>query len=747
MIEINDHRLINLRGKNSSYVLRITETNHLEHIYYGKRLNHVDQSEKAIVEKNLTRALPSLSFDERHPTLDLNNMCLEASFEGKGDFKEPLIRIKGIKTLDFRYSGHRAYPGIRRYKKAHLPMAVAEEFNAETLEILLKESTHDISIILCYTLFKDWDIITRKTIIRNDGDNEIEIDKCASMQLDLHGSSFTLVSLAGAWLREMREERRLIGQEKITLSSRNMSTGFENNNVFALLYGKGECIISGLLYSSDFSTSFEQSPYSKLHIISGINPECFSYRLAPSEEFESPESILFYSDEGLEEGSELFKRGVEKLIMRGPWKERLRPVTLSTRDIFSLDVDENKIEQLSRAAKAMGFEAIVLDDGWFGVRRERNTSLGDWYVNSMKFPSGLKMLAQNIHRDGLLFGLYFDIETVSQISNFYKEKNEWIIGSKDRKNYSSNEGDFILDYTKEEVQEWVIDTLSLIIETTKLDYLRYEKTRLPSEINVDYPEEFAHKYIMGIYNVLNTIARKFPNMIIETSASGGCRFDLGMLNYSALMRVTENTDPISRIKTIEGARLFYPVTSQLITISGSPDKITRKETDIETRFNASVFCIPEYSLDIMNLSLDETLAIKNQIEFYKQYRNVLQTGKVITDDDEKRIIWSISNQDGSIIIMLYLIKELIPNDSKERLFVTQANENYKYRIYSRTHIQSEAEELLYPAEIECYEAWGDAIKWAGIALSEKDGGVDLQEDMRKLKDYSSRLYIFRKIDE
>ena len=153
MIEINDHRLINLRGKNSSYVLRITETNHLEHIYYGKRLNHVDQSEKAIVEKNLTRALPSLSFDERHPTLDLNNMCLEASFEGKGDFKEPIIRIKGIKTLDFRYSGHRAYPGIRRYKKAHLPMAVAEEFNAETLEILLKESTHDISIILCYTLF------------------------------------------------------------------------------------------------------------------------------------------------------------------------------------------------------------------------------------------------------------------------------------------------------------------------------------------------------------------------------------------------------------------------------------------------------------------------------------------------------------------------------------------------------------------------------------------------------------------
>ena len=433
--------------------------------------------------------------------------------------------------------------------------------------------------------------------------------------------------------------------------------------------------------------------------------------------------------------------------MRGLWKDRIRPVILSTRDITGLDVTEAKVAEISKAAKALGFEALIIDDGWFGVRREKATSLGDWYVNSMKFPSGLKMVADNIHRDSLLLGLYFDIETVSRISNLYKEKKNWLLQGRDEKNFSSNEDDFLLDYSKEEVQEWAIDTLSLIIETTKLDYLRYDKTRLPSEIYVEKAGEFPLRYMMGIYNVLNTISRKFPNMIIETSFSGGARFDLGFLSYSSLMRVTENTDPISRLSSIEGARLFYPPFASITTLSSSPDAITRKDVDIETRFNASIFTPFEYSLDIMNLPVYEINALKNQIEFYKQYRQLLQFGTILTEESGNRRIWSVSNPDGSLIIMLYLIKELIPNDAKERLYVQQANENFKYRIYTRTHIQSDAEEMMYPSEIECYEAWGDAIKWAGIALSEKYGGTTEQEDMRKLKDNSSRLYIFRKINE
>lgn len=745
MIEINDGRLIHLEGRNTSYIFRVTDTDHLEHVYYGKRLNNVAQSERAIVEKNLAKAGLSIAYDSAHPTRDLNNTALEASFEGKGDFRIPLIRVKGKKILDFKYSGHRVYAGIRRYKNAHLPMAVAEETNSETIEILLEERKEKISIILCYTLFKDWDIITRKTIVRNDGDEDIIITSCASMQLDLYGKDFNLINLGGAPLRELQKEKRKIDNGRITLSSRNMNTGFECNNVFALLNERNECYISGLIYSASYATNFEKSPYSKLHITSGINSEDFEWALKSREEFESPEAILSYSESGLDEAGRRFKKGIEKLVMRGLWKERFRPISLSTRDICGLDVNEERTGELCRTAKAMGFEAIILDDGWFGVRRDKQTSLGDWYVNSMKFPGGLKMLSSEIHREGLLFGLYFDIETVSRNSNLFKEKKDWAIYTEKKIGYAQGDDDYILDYTREDVQEWAIDTLSDVIEIAKLDYLRYEKSKLISDLERESADAFSLRYIMGIYNVLNTISRKFPNLLIETSFSGGGRFDLGMLSYSSLMRITANTDPISRIPSIEGARLFYPNAAGLVTLSTSPDKITGKNVDVETRFNVSIFNALEYSLDITKLPPHEVLAIKNQIEFYKQYRQVLQFGDVQSEENGERIIWSASNQDGSVIIVLYLQKELTPNDIKERLFIRQAREDYKYRIYSRTHVQSEEDELRYPAEIECYEAWGDAIKWAGIALSEKDGGTGYTEDMRKLKDNSSRLYILRKI--
>lgn len=746
MIEINDGRMIHLKGKNTSYVFRITDTDHLEHIHYGKRLEHAQEDGRAIIDKNRSRAGLSIALDSNHPTLDLNNMALEASFEGKGDFKSPLVKIEGRKTLDLRYSGHRLYPGIKRYRSASLPMAVAEEENAETVEILLKDEEQKISVILCYTLFKDWDIISRKTIVRNDGKEEIVIGKCASMQLDLYGSSFSLTSLGGAWLRELEVKKQSLCSGTLSLSSRNMSTGFETNSAFAIEDERGGCLICALVYSSSFSTTFEMGEQSRLHIVSGINSENFKWSLNPEEEFESPESIMCFSEKGLADASLRFRKGIEKVIMRGPWKERLRPLMLSTRDIMGLDVSESRIYELSAAAKAMGFEGIIVDDGWFGVRRERNTSLGDWYVNSLKFPSGLKMVASNIHREGLLFGLYFDIETVSRNSNLFESKPEWAVRDKKVKTYSSNEEDYLLDFTLAEVQEWATDTISEIIETAKLDYLRYEKTRLPSEICSSYPDEFEHRYIMGVYSVLNAISRKYPNLLIETSFSGGGRFDLGMLSYSSLMRITDNTDPISRIKSVEGAGLFYPQKAGLVTISSSPDKCTGKQIDIETRFNASLFTPVEYSLDLTVLMPHEALAISKEIEFYKHYRHVLQFGNIIREESGERVIWSASDDDASTIIILYLIKEFPLNRAKERIFVRQANENYKYRIYSRTHVQREDEALTSPMEIESYEAWGDSIKWAGIALTDRSGGYfGYQEDMRKLKDNSSRLYIIRKI--
>ncbi len=744
MIEITDGRLIHLKGKNTSYIFHITDTEHLEHIYYGKRLENIKDSERALIEKNLIRPSLSLKVDEKHPGLDLNAMALEASFEGKGDFKTPFLRIRGKKTLDFRYSGHRTYKGIRKYSTSYLPQAEADQESAETLEILLEEKREKISLILVYTLFEKYDAISRRSIVINNGEHALEINKISSMQLDIYGDDFTLVSLAGAPLRECEQRWEKIGFNRISLTSRTMSTGCDNNSTFAILNSRNECYISGLLYSSDFITTFEQSQMRKLHILSGISDEGFSWRLGKSDELESPEALLCYSEEGLFSASERFKNALRETVMKSAWKTRLRPVTLSTREITGLDVNEDKVESLLKEAKSLGFECIVIDDGWFGVRRERSMSLGDWYVNSLKFPEGLKKLSSRIHHEGLLFGLYFDIETVSKSSNLYSEKKDWLIADKRGKEYSSNENDFILDFTNPDVVLWAEEAISKIIELTDLDYIRYDKSRLPSEIFVD-SGEFSHRYIMGVYSLLERIMKKYPDIIIETSFFFFSRFDLGMLSYSALMRLTENTDPISRTKSIEGARIFFPEEASLVTLSSSPDPTSGKYTSIDTRFNSSVFTAFEYSLDILALSAQDGDALKAQIEFYKQYRSSITFARVRTIQSKSTTLWSLASKDGSIIILLYLVKELPLNDIKERLFIEDANESSRYRIYTRRHAGSAESSSDSASEIECYEARGDAMRWAGIALSERYGGYEFTEDVRKIEDNSSRLYIIREI--
>ncbi len=747
MIEIYDSRIIHLKGTETSYVMRALQSGQIEHIYYGKRLEKVQESEKAIVEKNFERNPVSIEYSEKYQTTDLNDLSLEASFEGKGDFKTPLVRIKGKRILDFRFSGAKTYAGIKRYKNFTLPLAVKDERDAETVEIELTERHEDIKIILCYTLFRLEDVITRKTFIINNSGKEIEITKCASLQLDLPQSDYTLTALSGAWLRENEIHEYKLTNLKAEISSNVMATGFEHNSTFAITNRRNESIIVGLIYSSDFSSTIEKGANGKVHIVSGISDENFSWILEKDGMFESPEAIICYSEKGLSGASERFKNAVKSIVMRSSWKKRMRPVILSTKDIFSLDVNEDKVIRQAEKAKKLGFEAFILDDGWFSVRRDRESSLGDWYVNPVKFPEGLKMLATRIHRSELLFGLYFDIESVSCRSNLFEEHKDWVIHDESRKNFSSSNEEFLLDFSKEEVQEWAIETLSRIIETARLDYLRYDKSRLPSEILSENDGSLSLRYIMGVYNVLNTVTRKFPSLLLETGFSGGARFDLGMLSYSSLMRATENTDPFERLKTIEGLRLFYPEYATLVTVSGNPDKYTFRNTGLETKFDASIFTGFEYSIDLDKLSKEEEAVLRSQIEFYKMYRETLQFGSITAIESGNRTLWSASSPDKSTIIVLYLAKNAEVNHAKERIYIEDADEKAKYRIYTRSHIRKEDEELDYPGEIECYEAYGDAIKWAGIALSEKTGSGVYSEDMRKITDFSSRLYVIRKVNE
>ncbi len=751
MIECGNNKTFHLYTDNLSYVFGVTVTGHLEHLYFGKRLRDPFLNRRAMESKNLAKEGFSLAIDRTRPTVCLEGMMLECTTEGKGDFRLPLVSLEENRTLDLRYCDHRAYAGIRRYKENQIAQAVMDERNAETLEVLLRDEREKIEVTLVYTIFPRLDAVVRRTMVRNASQAPVRLSSCASLQLDLAPDRYTLLCLAGTNAAEAEVTSTELGRGTHVLQSRKIVTGTDSNPAYAVIGRDGCAYMGNLIYSGAYKETFSVQADGTLHIVSGLNDDLFCWLLEPEETFESPDAVLTFSERGLADASLRMKNFIARAVLRGQWKDRLRPLMFTTADITGHAIDHDKAVSYAGKAKALGFDGIIIDDGWFSVRRGRNTSLGDWYVNPMKFPHGLKELGAAIHRQGLMFGLWFDIQTVSRNSNLFEKHPEWVLHDPKRKNWASSDDDFLLDLTQTKVQDWVTETLSHIIETAKLDWVRWDLSRPESDIYLNSDEcrsqgEFHHRYVMGLSNILNTVTRRFPNLFIENHA-GGAMFDPGTLNYCHAVSFSRNTDPVSRMDSTRGFMLFYPQCVMMQAVEPTPDRIFSRYTDTDSRANISFFGILSYSVDVAGMKEDELVALRQQIGFYKQYRNIFQFGRIKVERLGDEEVWSVASGDLSVILALYVERNLKAGRGRERLRITQVDENADYRIFARDHIQTELKDSLYPQELECYEVSGDVLKYAGIALADKDTGNGYNEDMRKLSDRSTRLYIIRKLEK
>ena len=382
-----------------------------------------------------------------------------------------------------------------------------------------------------------------------------------------------------------------------------------------------------------------------------------------------------------------------------------------------------------------------------GARDDEKTSLGDWYPDTKHFPSGIKDLANEIHYMGLFFGLWFELEGISERSRLYKAHPDWVVGRTAEYN-ALGHSQHLLDFSRPDVQEWAVDTLSRIIESANLDYIRWGFSRFQSDIWSSVGDrdtgEWCHRYILGVYRVLDTITKSYPNLYIETASRGGLRLDLGMLSYSASVRMTECSDPLMRLEIQNGSGKLYPLSVLSLPIAGNPDRYTGRSISMETKFNVSAFGIPQYSINPHELGKMEKYALRQQIEFYKAYRPLFQYGEFTVRDEKDRTLWTVYNGDRSVIMMLYYMKRKGINVTAEKLYVDEADENSDYTFIARDHWQSLEERAISPQEMECYTVGGDALKWAGISLSDNVSGNGNEEGMRTLTDNSSRLYIIRK---
>jgi alpha-galactosidase len=773
-------RLFNLSTKKTTYLFAITETGHLEHLYYGRYLSKDTISIDALAEKRSISIGTGTAYDSDHPTLFFNNLCMEYSTMGKGDYRESSVDIsysRGMHTLDFIVKSYRILPGKPRTFSG-LPESYGDKSTCTTLEVMLKEACLPLRLALTYTVFEDSNVITRRTTLYNDSREEVTIKNLASAQLDLDTDDWKLVTFDGAWARERYMHERPLAPGIMINDSKSGVSSADHNPCIFLTKENGETIGMNLIYSSNHRELVETSSYGKVRILTGINPATFSWNLAPQDRFQTPEAVMTYSPDALNGASQNFHHFINNHIIRGPWKFRERPVLINNWEATYFKFTEDKLINLAKESASLGIELFVLDDGWFGLRNDDTTSLGDWTVNPKKLPSGLENLSLEVHRLGMMFGLWVEPEMVSIESQLYKKHPDWMIAIPGRRP-SVGRNQYILDLSRPDVRDYLFKQLSDVWHFANVNYIKWDMNRVFSDLYsanraIKDHGEFFHRYILGLYELLEKLTAAFPNVLFESCASGGNRFDLGMLCYMPQTWTSDNTDALSRLYIQEGTSCGYPLSTMGSHVSDSPNHQTLRRTDLESRFNVAAFGVLGYELDVTKLKRQQKDAIKAQIAFYKAHRALLQYGTFtrvkLANSISNQVIWAVASHDKSELLVLFAQKLNPANPGSDKLRVEAVDLNAVYEVFPRQQRidikmfgnllnrvsplpiteggiaqDTISKAVSLDSEVEHYRVTGEQVAWAGIKLNQQFGGTGYDAMTRVLGDFGSRIYIFKKI--
>ena len=776
-------RVIRLDSKGTTYIMKVASTGHLENLYYGRKLRD-DALIDSLQQKRGIGIGTGVAYTEQHNMTFMETACLEASTPGKGDFRSPSVLLEyadGLTTLDFVYQGHRKVNG-----KPPLPNTLAQSYSetpedATTIQIQMTDKKLPIYLQLNYTVFKDCDVIVRSCILTNRTKENVIIRNLASLQLDLPDADWNVVSFDGAWARERSVTRRHLENGIIEISSNcGVSSAYHNPAIFLerpdCTITRGECYGFNLIYSGNHREIVEKSPFGMARVQTGINPQTFSWTLEPEMSFVTPEAVMTYSASGTDIASTNMHNFVNRHIVRGAWKFRERPVLCNNWEATYFNFTENKILDLAKAAKELGVELFVLDDGWFGQRDDETTSLGDWYVNTKKLPEGITRLSDKIHKMGLMFGIWVEPEMVSRRSLLFDKHPDWAIMIPGR-DPSVGRNQFILDLTRKSVRDYLVKTMSEVFRLSRADYVKWDMNRIFSDLyssSMIRMGEFSHRYVMGLYDVLNRLVKAFPGILFEGCASGGNRFDLGMLCFMPQIWTSDNSDAYCRTWIQSGTSYAHPASTMGAHVSASPNHQTLRKTDIESRFNVAAFGILGYEMDLSALNQQQKQIVRNQIEFYKQHRALFQYGRFYRLDgyDSNRARWMVANTDFSEMLVLDFQILNQPNISQEILKIPFARPDFDYDIISREQkvpirefgslinavspVQVKAdsqlkrvidENIMLTSETEHHVVSGDVLAYSGIRLNPQFSGTGFSREVRVLGDFGSRIYHIVRVEK
>ena len=743
----------------TSYILRIDETGHAEHIYYGSRIGRDPEEAECINGPRDVKIGDGTYQDEDNQFYFPSNIMSEYAAPGRGDTREAAIIAEygnGLITLDPVYSSHSIYKGK---KCTEAPVALSGE-ETETLELVLTDTAEDIAIRLFYTVYPEEDVILRSASIENGMDRPLTLRTVSSLQLDLPDAEWDLLTFDGAWARERNETRRRLSAGTASFGSTLGFTSSEHSSLFFLARPDaddrhGTAIGFGLIYSGNHLERIETSPFGKCRVLSSINPYGFSWELRKGESFSTPEAVMAFSSSGIDEASWSFHRFIKRYVSRGSWCGRERPVLLNSWEATYFDITEEKLLRFASKAAEAGMELFVLDDGWYGRRTDDTRGLGDWKVNTERIPHGLRWLSDRIHGMGLMFGIWVEPEMVSIDSELYERHPEWIIAIPGRKP-APGRHQYILDMSRSDVREYLMQSLSDVF-SSGIDYVKWDCNRNMSDYFSSNPElrscgELMHRYILGLYDLMAGLRERFPGILFEFCASGGNRYDMGMLSFMDQGWTSDNTDLLHRIAIQHGTLRGFPPYAMCNHVSASPNHQCLRISGLDDRFGLAAFGNLGYELDILALDEDGIETIRQQTEFYKAHRKTFQYGRFRhLPPDGGNLFWSIEGSDE--IIVLEIQSRCDVNTGRHhRLVVPFAESGREYRIERREkHISPDA----LGDSCGKYEAMekkpfritvsGDILRSAGIALPVTFMGRGFYSGVRVMCDNSTDIFVITKL--
>lgn len=682
-------KIFNLETENTLYQMKVDRFGVLNHLWYGEKtdccMDYLLDYPDAGFSGNIYEA-------ENERTYSLNTLPQEYSTSGVGDFRISAISVThedGSNALDLRVREYQIKKG--KYEIPGLPAVYAKEDEAETLEITLKDTATEAEVILKYGVFEKEDVITRSVVVKNSGKTPIVINKVHSMCLDIPYGDWEWMHFYGRHTMERQAERVPV-LHGISESSSSRGTSSHHQNPAVLLCEKdctetnGHCIGAALMYSGGFQAQVEKDQLEQVRLVMGIHPDTFEWTLEAGEAFYTPEVILSCSTTGFAKLSQNFHHIIRNHVCRGTYQLSSRPVLINNWEATYFDFNEEKILNIARQASKLGIDMMVLDDGWFGKRDDDCSGLGDWFVNEKKLNGGLKALVEKINAMGMKFGLWFEPEMVSEDSDLYRNHPDWAIQIPGRKPMRSRY-QLVLDMSNPEVVDYLYGVMSAILRENHIEYVKWDMNRSISDwytatLSRGRQMEMPHRYVLGLYELLEKLTSEFPDVLFEGCSGGGGRFDAGMMYYCPQIWCSDDTDAHERTFIQYGTSFFYPTSTVGSHVSAVPNHQTGRITSIETRGVVAMAGSFGYELDLNQLSEEEKTVVAKQVTHYKEYQSLIYNGdyyRLANPFEDGMSAWSWISEDKKSILVQGVLFRAKPNVLRKtlRLMGLEAKKNYK----------------------------------------------------------------------